>query len=76
MAILSSDITILDILRKRGELRVGELAELMGVTGTAIRQRLNRLLDQGYILRATIRSWLAGDAARAVGGASLAGGAE
>ena len=56
MAILSSDITILDILRKRGELRVGELAELMGVTGTAIRQRLNRLLDQGYIVRATIRS--------------------
>ena len=47
----SSDVTILDLLRRRGELTVGELAGLMEVTSTAVRQRLNRLMLQGYVER-------------------------
>jgi predicted ArsR family transcriptional regulator len=47
----SSDVTILDLLRQRSELTVGELADLMEVTPTAVRQRLNRLMLQGYVDR-------------------------
>jgi predicted ArsR family transcriptional regulator len=51
MKFLESDITILDILRKRGGMTVSELSECLGVTGTAVRQRLNRLLEEGDIHR-------------------------
>jgi predicted ArsR family transcriptional regulator len=54
--IIPSDVAILDLLRKRESLGVGELAELMDVTATAVRQRLNRLLAQGYIDRLVVRS--------------------
>jgi DeoR family suf operon transcriptional repressor len=51
MTFIDSDITILDILRKRGGMTVSELSESVGVTGTAVRQRLNRLLEEGDIHR-------------------------
>ena len=51
MPFLDSDITVLDILRKRGGMTVTELSECLGVTGTAVRQRLNRLLEEGDIHR-------------------------
>ena len=51
MLFLDSDITVLDILRKRGGMTVSELSECLGVTGTAVRQRLNRLLEAGDIQR-------------------------
>ena len=51
MTFIDSDITILDILRKRGGMTVSELSETFGVTGTAVRQRLNRLLEEGDIHR-------------------------
>jgi len=48
---VSSDSIVLDSLRKREPMTVAQLAETMQVTATAVRQRLNRLLAQGYIER-------------------------
>ena len=47
----SSDLAIIDLLRKHGERTVGELSELLGVTLTAVRQRLSRLMENGYVHR-------------------------
>jgi DeoR family transcriptional regulator, suf operon transcriptional repressor len=47
----SSDIGILDLLRKVGPLGVTELARAMQVTPTAVRQRLVRLMGRGLIER-------------------------
>jgi DeoR family suf operon transcriptional repressor len=47
----SSDRTIVDFLRRRGEATVGDMAELLRVTATAVRQRLTRLMDQGLVER-------------------------
>ncbi len=47
----SSDIGILDLLRKVGPLGVVELAGAMKVTSTAVRQRLVRLMSQGLVDR-------------------------
>ena len=44
-----------DLLRRGGELRIGQLATGMGVTATAVRQRLNRLMRQGIIERTAAR---------------------
>jgi predicted ArsR family transcriptional regulator len=49
--IVSSDVAILDLLRKRDSQSVSELAEAMQVTATAVRQRLTRLMAQGFIQR-------------------------
>lgn len=54
--IVSSDVAILDLLRKRDAMSVAELATCMQVTATAVRQRLNRLMAQGLIDRATMKS--------------------
>jgi len=54
--IIASDVTILDLLRKRGAMSVPEMAELMEVTATAVRQRLTRLMAQGFIDRETVRA--------------------
>src|SRR5262245_38241356 len=51
----SSDIALLDLLRKHGRLSVAQLGEAMAVTATAVRQRLTRLLAQGDIERQTQR---------------------
>lgn len=53
---VSSDVAILDLLRKRERLTVSDLATAMGVTATAVRQRLTRLLGQGYVRRVATRS--------------------
>lgn len=49
--VFSSDTTILDILRRRDSMSVVELAEVLEVTATAVRQRLTRLMAQGLIER-------------------------
>ncbi|HJN12440.1 MAG: MarR family transcriptional regulator [Pirellulaceae bacterium] len=54
--IIPSDVAILDILRKRDAASVAELATWMQVTSTAVRQRLTRLMAQGYIDRITVRA--------------------
>lgn len=51
----TSDIGLLDILRKAGPCSVAQLATAMEVTATAVRQRLTRLLTQGDIERSTER---------------------
>ena len=53
---VSSDTAILDLLRKGNALTVGDLAGLMNVTATAVRQRLTRLIGQGYIRREVVRA--------------------
>jgi predicted ArsR family transcriptional regulator len=52
----SSDVGILDLLRKVGPLGVAELARAMQVTPTAVRQRLVRLMGQGLIDRQLARA--------------------
>jgi len=47
----SSDRELLDLIRRRGPLTVTEMAEQLGVTGTAIRNRLTRLLATGLVER-------------------------
>jgi predicted ArsR family transcriptional regulator len=52
---VTSDLAILDWLRKSKAMNVVELARSLQVTPTAVRQRLNRLMAQGYIERRSIR---------------------
>lgn len=47
----TSDVAILDLLRQSSAQGVTELASATGVTATAVRQRLNRLMAQGLIER-------------------------
>jgi DeoR family transcriptional regulator, suf operon transcriptional repressor len=47
----ASDRGLLDLLRRRGPMTVAELSAHLGVTGTAVRNRLSRLLDAGLIER-------------------------
>jgi predicted ArsR family transcriptional regulator len=51
----TSDKAILDYLRRSGAATVIDLAQEMGVTATAIRQRLQRLMADGVIARRTQR---------------------
>jgi DeoR family suf operon transcriptional repressor len=55
-AILPSDVAILDLLRQQDEMSIAQLIESVGVTATAVRQRLVRLLDQQLIERNTVPS--------------------
>lgn len=50
------DRLLLDHLRRHTTASVGELGDLLGVTATAIRQRLNRLMAEGLIDRQRRRS--------------------
>jgi len=50
---VSSDVAILDLLRKRPTMSVTEMADCLEVTATAVRQRLTRLMAQGYVERST-----------------------
>lgn len=52
----SSDIGILDLLRKVGPLGVRDLAGATQVTATAVRQRLARLMAQGLVDREVARA--------------------
>ena len=46
-----TDRSILETLRRQGKLTINELVEISGVTATAIRQRLSRLMEQGLVVR-------------------------
>lgn len=48
---IASDQAVLDLLRRHGRMTVSELESRMGVTATAVRQRLNRLMGIGDIQR-------------------------
>jgi DeoR family transcriptional regulator, suf operon transcriptional repressor len=50
-----SDKAVLDFLRRRGAVTIGALVAEMGVTATAVRQRLQRLMADGKIQRQTER---------------------
>lgn len=47
----SSDRALLDLIRRRGPLTVDEMAAETGVTGTAVRNRLTRLVGAGLVER-------------------------
>ncbi|MCO6456528.1 MAG: winged helix-turn-helix transcriptional regulator [Pirellulaceae bacterium] len=54
--ILPTDVAILDLLRKRETMTVAELSSALDVTATAVRQRLSRLLAQGYLQRSATKA--------------------
>jgi predicted ArsR family transcriptional regulator len=49
----SSDRPLLDLLRRSGPLTVAELGDRLGVTPTAVRNRLTRLIESGMVERRT-----------------------
>jgi predicted ArsR family transcriptional regulator len=51
----SSDRVLIDSLRRRGAVTIADLVVEMGVTATAVRQRLARLMSAGLIRRETER---------------------
>jgi predicted ArsR family transcriptional regulator len=51
----SSDKVLLDAMRRQGAITIAELVAQMGVTATAVRQRLARLMEEGLIRRETER---------------------
>jgi len=75
-----SDVGILDLLRQKDAMSIAELSVSVGVTATAVRQRLTRLLAQGYVDRKVVRSgrgrpahqYLLTDAGRRKSGANFA----
>ncbi|RCS55976.1 winged helix-turn-helix transcriptional regulator [Bremerella cremea] len=54
--VIPTDLVVLDLLRKTPSLSTADMAEAMEVTATAVRQRLSRLLAQGYIERVSAKS--------------------
>lgn len=42
---------IVDVLTRRGPMTVAELVEAMGVTTTAVRQQVNRMASEGWLVR-------------------------
>ena len=46
-----TDRGIVDFLRRQGACTISDLVEFAGVTATAIRQRLNRLMADGLVVR-------------------------
>src|SRR5688572_32905292 len=46
-----SDRTIVDYLRRHSEATIADLVEYTGVTATAVRQRLTRLMEKGWVAR-------------------------
>ena len=53
MDFFPSDITMVDLLRKQRSMSVADLSQAMEVTATAVRQRLVRLMGQGFVVRST-----------------------
>ncbi len=49
----TSDRPLLDLIRRRGPLTIVEMAAELGVTPTAIRNRLTRLTGSGFVARRT-----------------------
>lgn len=50
----ASDAAVIDLLRMRDALEIGDLATSLGVTATAVRQRLDRLMRSGLVERTTV----------------------
>ena len=50
----ATDTEVIDLLRVRSALGVGELADALGVTATAVRQRLDRLMKAGIVERSPV----------------------
>lgn len=50
----SNDVVLVDLLRVEGALGIGDLSAALGVTATAVRQRLDRLMRQGLVERRTL----------------------
>jgi predicted ArsR family transcriptional regulator len=46
---------MLDLMRRNAELGIGQLASGLGITATAVRQRLNRLMRHGLVERFSAR---------------------
>jgi DeoR family suf operon transcriptional repressor len=55
-SIPSSRRSLLDTLKRRGEARVDELAESLGVTVSAVRQHLGALQAEGWVLHREVRA--------------------
>ena len=53
---VTSDEVLLDLLRRRGPLRIEELTVAAKVTATAVRQRLSRLMQSGLVERSVCHS--------------------
>jgi predicted ArsR family transcriptional regulator len=51
----SSDVMLLNFMRREGPVTISALVAEMGVTATAVRQRLRRLMSQGLVERRTER---------------------
>lgn len=51
----ASDTALMDVLRKCPAQSIADLATALGVTATAVRQRLSRLMAQGFVQRTVIR---------------------
>src|SRR5512140_3504787 len=49
-----TDLKIIDALHKDGRVAFAQIAEQLGVSPGMIRQRYNRLVDQGYLKVVTI----------------------
>jgi DeoR family suf operon transcriptional repressor len=52
--VLPSDIAVTDLLREHGEMTISALTDRLQVTATAVRQRLTRLMDGGWIRRKAV----------------------
>ncbi len=50
----STDAAVIELLRVEAALEIGDLAAALGVTPTAIRQRLERLMKAGLVERKTV----------------------
>lgn len=53
--LLESDDQLLDCLRRSQSATIGELVEALGVTATAVRQRLTRMMEAEYVERTAER---------------------
>jgi len=67
----ATDGTVIELLRVDNRLSVGDLAKRLGVTATAVRQRLDRLMRAGLVGRTTVSGGLS--AAGELGGNRLRG---
>jgi DeoR family suf operon transcriptional repressor len=63
----ASDAALIELLRMENGLGIGELAKRLGVTATAVRQRLDRLMRAGLIGRTTVSVAIDSVAGRARG---------
>jgi len=63
----ASDAALIELLRTDEGLGIGELSKRLGVTATAVRQRLDRLMRAGLVGRTTVSGGHSDGGRRAVG---------